>query len=114
MNFSVTKENDLIIFRLAERHLDAANTPTFKAELLLLSQEDVHVLVVDLRGVEFCDSCALSALLLAERQMRAKDGGVLVVDDLGKIRSLISLAKLDGVIPVFSTLEEARAALEED
>ncbi len=113
MNFSITKEDDIAIFHLKERRLDSLNAPDVKAQLLIASSEDVNVLIIDLRGIEFCDSSGLSALLLAERQMRDRDGGVLVVDEIGKVRALVELAKLDAVIPVFSSITDARAALED-
>lgn len=113
MNFSITKENDVAIFTLQDTRLDAVSSPELKAELLIVCQEQIHVLMIDLSAVSFCDSSGLSAILLAQRQMREKDGDALVVDKLGKVRGLMALAKLDGVIPVFASLDEARAALEE-
>ncbi|MBL0176978.1 MAG: STAS domain-containing protein [Ignavibacteria bacterium] len=113
MNFTINKEDDLAIFTLSDPRLDSVSSPDIKAELLILCQEDIHVLIIDLSAVTFCDSSGLSALLLAERQMRDKDGGVLVVDKAGKIRSLLEIAKLDSIIPVFPSIADARAALEE-
>lgn len=114
MNFTINKEQDLAIFHLDEQKLDALLAPDFKAELLIVTQEDIDVLIIDLSAVGFCDSSGLSALLLAERQMRERDGGIIVVDKGGKIKSLLEIAKLNGIIPVFSTIEEARAAIDTD
>ena len=113
MNFSISKENDVAIFTMQDARLDAVTSPELKAELLIVCQEDIHVLMIDLSSVTFCDSSGLSALLLAQRQMREKEGDALVIDKLGKVRGLMELAKLDGVIPVFTTIDDARAALEE-
>ena len=113
MNFTISKENDVAIFTLKDSRLDSITSPEIKAELLIVCQEDIHVLMIDLSAVSFCDSTGLSALLLAQRQMREKEGDALVVDKLGKVRTLMALAKLDGVIPVFASIEDARAALEE-
>ena len=111
MNFTIKKENELAIFHLDDTRLDSTNSPDVKAELLVLCQEDIDVLVIDLTKVAFCDSTGLSALLLAERQLRERDKGLLVIDKNGKVRSLIAIAKLDKFIPVFETLEEARKAI---
>ncbi|MBI5647934.1 MAG: STAS domain-containing protein [Ignavibacteriae bacterium] len=113
MNFTIDKENELAIFRLKETRLDSLTSPALKAELLILSQEAIQVLIIDLSSVEFCDSTGLSALLLAERQLREKDGGVLIVDAIGKVRTLIEVAKLDAILPVFPTVDVARNALED-
>ena len=114
MNFTINKEQDLAIFHLDEPRLDALMAPELKAELLIVAQEDIDVLIIDLSSVGFCDSTGLSALLLAERQMRERDGGIIVVDSKGKVSALLALAKLDGIIPYFRTIEEARAAIEID
>jgi hypothetical protein len=55
----------------------------------------------------------LSALLLAERTMRGFGGGVLVVDKVGRVRTLIEISKLTDILPVFGSVEEAKAATEE-
>ncbi len=82
-----------------------------KAEFLLLCQSEISVLIIDLSLVEFCDSSGLGALLLAERQMRENDGGVLLVDRIGNVRSLIDISKLEEILPVYDTIEKAKADL---
>jgi anti-sigma B factor antagonist len=111
MKFSIEREDKLAIFHLDETRLDSNNSPDVKRELLILASDDIDVVIIDLSAVTFCDSSGLSSMLLAERQMREHDGGVIVVDANGKIRTLIEIAKLDSIIPVFATIEEARNAL---
>jgi anti-anti-sigma factor len=113
MNYHTTKENDLVIFHLDESRLDATNSAEVKAEFLILCQKDLSVFIVDLTHVEFADSSGLSALLLAERTMRGFGGGVLVVDKVGRVRTLIEISKLTDILPVFGSVEEAKAATEE-
>lgn len=114
MKFSVEHDGQLAIFHLGEERLTAENAPEVKRELLILTQSEITVLMLDLTPVSFCDSSGLSAILLAERQMREhEDGGVIVVDVHGKVKTLIEIAKLDGIIPVFETVEEARKAIVE-
>jgi anti-sigma B factor antagonist len=113
MNFSINMEAGLAIFRLDEPRLDSAIAPQVKAELLIIIQEEIAVLIIDLTAVEFCDSSGISALLLARRQMRERDGDIIVVDRNGKVRSLLEIAKLTDVIPVVAGIDEARAYLED-
>ena len=114
MTFTVDKENGLAIFHLHEGRLDANNAAEAKSEFLILCQSSIDVLILDLSEVTFCDSSGLSAILLAERQLRERDAGVIVVDLNGKIRSLFEIAKLTDVIPLVSTVEEARDLIIED
>ena len=111
MKFSIEREDALAIFHLGEERLDSNNSPDMKRELLILCSDNVEVLILDLTPVTFCDSSGLSAILLAERQLREQDGGVIVVDVNGKVKTLLTIAKLDQIIPVFDTVEEARKAI---
>jgi anti-anti-sigma factor len=113
MKFTVDRLNELAIFSLHEARLDSTIAPALKAQLLALFKSDVQFLILDLTETTFCDSSGLSAMLLAERQLREVDGGVLVVDPNGKIKSLLQIANLESIIPVFDTLDDAKSAIEE-
>lgn len=114
MNFSVDKENGLAIFHLHENRLDSNNAALAKSEFLILTQSSIDILILDLSEVTFCDSSGLSAILLAERQLRERDGGIIVVDAHGKVRSLFEIAKLTDVIPLVGSVDEARDLIIED
>jgi anti-anti-sigma factor len=114
MNFSVDKENSLSIFTLHDSRLDTSNASDMKSELLVVCQSQIDVLILDLSEVTFCDSSGLSAILLAERLMRERDGGVIVVDVNGKVKSLFEIARLTDVIPLTDTVEAARRLIVED
>jgi anti-sigma B factor antagonist len=113
MNLTVTKEGPLAILHLPMARLDSTNASEVKAELLVLCSEAIDVLIIDLTDVTFCDSSGLGALLLAERQLRERDGGIIVVDPNGKVKTLLEIAKLDELIPVCATVVEARTLLED-
>lgn len=114
MKFTVDKENGLAIFHLHETRLDSTNAAEAKSEFLILCQSSIEVLILDFSEITFCDSSGLSAILLAERQLRERDGGIIVVDANGKVRSLFEIAKLTDIIPLVATMEEARDLIIED
>ncbi|PLX24495.1 MAG: anti-sigma factor antagonist [Ignavibacteria bacterium] len=114
MNFTVDKEDGLAIFHLHEERLDSTNSAEAKSEFLILCQSNIEVLIIDLSEASFCDSSGLSAILLAERQLRERDGGIIVVDVLGKVRSLFEIAKLTDIIPLVGSVEEARGLIVDD
>lgn len=114
MKFTVDKEGGLAIFHLHEARLDSTNAAEAKSEFLILTQSNIEVLILDFSEVTFCDSSGLSAILLAERQLRERDGGIIVVDAHGKVRSLFEIAKLTDVIPLVSSVDEARQLIVED
>lgn len=114
MNFTVEKEGSLATFILHESRFDSTNSAEAKSEFLVLCQSQIDVLILDFSEVSFCDSSGLSAILLAERQLREREGGIIVVDGYGKIKSLFEIAKLKDVIPLVDTMAEAKALLLND
>ncbi|MBR9978806.1 MAG: STAS domain-containing protein [Bacteroidetes bacterium] len=114
MNFNTEKEDGLSIFHLHEERLDSMNAAEAKGEFLILCQSNIDVLILDLSEVTFCDSSGLSAILLAERQLRERDAGLIVVDSHGKVRSLFEIAKLNDIIPLVSSIDEAKKLIIKD
>ncbi len=114
MKSTVDNENGLSIFHLHENRLDSNNAAEAKSEFLILCQSNIDVLILDLSEVTFCDSSGLSAILLAERALREREAGLIVVDANGKIRALFEIAKLMDVIPLVGSIDEARDLIVED
>ena len=107
MKFEVKKNGSATVFSLQERKLDVSISPELKGEFILLCRPTLRTLVVDLSEVEFCDSSGLSALLIAERQMRQHGGEVKLAGVHKKVLSLLKISQLDKVFPVFDSVEHA-------
>src|ERR1017187_8245098 len=110
MHFLTEQEDATTIFRLKEARLDSRNAGQLKAEFLILAQPDIDTLIVDLTDVVHIDSAGLSALLLAQRQMRIHDGELRLVGLNEDVRSLLAVTQLDRILPVFNTVNEALEA----
>ena len=107
MKFDVTKNTHHTILKLKERKLDVSVSPELKGEFILLCRPTLKSLVVDLTDVEFCDSSGLSALLIAERQMRGHGGKVSLVGVHKKVMALLKISQLDRVFQIFDTVAKA-------
>ena len=107
MHFTTDQEDSTTIFRLKEPRLDSRNAGQLKAEFLILAQPDIDTLIVDLTDVRHVDSAGLSALLLAQRQMKSHDGDIRLVGVNDDVRSLMSVTQLDRIFPIFDTLDAA-------
>jgi anti-anti-sigma factor len=110
MHFLTEQQDSTTIFRLREERLDSRNAGQLKAEFLILAQPDIDTLIVDLTDVGHIDSAGLSALLLAQRQMRIHDGELRLVGLNEDVQSLLAVTQLDRIFPVFNTVNEALAA----
>jgi anti-anti-sigma factor len=110
MHFLTEQQDSTTIFRLREERLDSRNAGQLKAEFLILAQPDIDTLIVDLTDVAHIDSAGLSALLLAQRQMRIHDGELRLVGLNEDVQSLLAVTQLDRIFPVFNTINEALTA----
>jgi anti-anti-sigma factor len=100
MKFEIQKNANIVTLTLKERKLDSSIASELKAEFLILCKTKIELLVVDLKGVEFCDSSGLSALLIADRKMKEHGGAVRLVNVHKKVSSLIHISMLDRVFDV--------------
>jgi anti-sigma B factor antagonist len=87
--------------------LDMAHAPTV-AETLDALADTERAVVVDLTELTFIDSSGIHAIL----RPRPQQGSVLLVCPPGNIHRVLSVTKIDRVLPVYETLDEALAAAE--
>jgi len=107
MKFSINKDEYFVVFQLLESKLNSINTPDVKTELLLLSNEGFHNMIIDLSEVEFVDSSGLSALLVANRLCADANGSLVITGLNANIIKLIQISQLDKVFDIIPTLEES-------
>ena len=63
------------------------------------SAQPVHV-HLDLSGVTFCDAAGLSALLAADRLLRATGGRLTLIQPSPQILRLLTITKLDEILTI--------------
>ncbi|MFA6978461.1 MAG: STAS domain-containing protein [Ignavibacteriaceae bacterium] len=108
MNFEVKHIDDVTIFQLKEKKLDANISGLVKAEItLLIKGEGDTNIVMDLNEVESCDSSGLSALLVANRLTNAIGGKLAIITSSEKILSLIRITQLHRVLFICEDIESA-------
>ena len=107
-------ESDVEGVRLLEvfGELDLASAPRLCARLDTARAERVRRLVVDLTGVDFCDSTGLRALMGASTELRHAGGrlAVVLLPD-GAVARLFDVAGIRESLPTFDTQGEALASL---
>jgi anti-sigma B factor antagonist len=108
MNFETKKIDDITIFKLNEKRLDTNISGLVKGEFtLLLKVEGTNKLIVDLSEVETCDSSGLSAILVANRIMHSIGGQIRLAAPSDKVYSLMKITRLDRVLHICETVNEA-------
>lgn len=111
LNFTVDQRNNLVIFKLNNKKLDAEVSGELKAKFLIYSQPDVEALIIDLSEVQYVDSAGLGSLLLAKRQMNQFGTPVILVGTNENVMNLISISQIQSQFHFFKTVEEAIEAL---
>ena|SRR5436190_24249107 len=87
--------------------LDMAHAPTVVETLDALADTERPV-IVDLTELTFIDSSGIHAIL----RPRPQKGSVMLVCPPGNIQRVLSVTKIDRVLPVYETLDRALAAAE--
>ena len=107
MKFTIDKHEKYVSFKLNENNLNSLIAPMLKSELILLSTEGYHNIVIDLKDVQYCDSSGLSSLLVAHR-LCANSGGMMVLTGLSAaVKKLINISQLDTVLTIVNTISES-------
>ncbi len=97
------------VVRVGPRRLFLEAAEAFREELLQIARESASSVVVDLTNVNVMNSSALGALILASDTLR-KRGMELVVANPGPVlRQVLSRTKLDTILTVAPSVEEALA-----
>jgi anti-anti-sigma factor len=94
--------------------IDLSNSDTVRGDLLDAVTRDGEGMILDLRETTYLDSSGVRLLFeLAERLHARRQRLVLVVSEEALIRRVVVLTKLDDVVPLVPTIDEATAALQE-
>jgi anti-sigma B factor antagonist len=107
---------DQASFRLERKHgttvvvaageVDLYTSPGLH-EALVAAGSCTARIIVDLRAVKFLDSTGLGVLAGAYTRARDQDGSVSLVGASGLVREVLHITRLDDVMPVYASLEEA-------
>jgi len=62
---------------------------------------DAELIVVDLRGATFLDSCALSELITLQRRTAADGGRLAILRPVGDADLIFTLTGIDGHLPLY-------------
>jgi anti-sigma B factor antagonist len=79
---------------------DLATAPELRMVLVPLAPPEVTRLVIDVTGLEFCDSTGLGTMLGSLRRMREGGGQLQIKGAQGIFLRLLEITGLDRVIPL--------------
>jgi anti-sigma B factor antagonist len=101
----VRTEDRALVFAV-EGELDLASSPTLEQELDRVRDEDVDLLIIDLRELRFMDSTGLHALVKANKRATEAGRRFAVVKGGAQIQRLLSLTGVGELLIVADSPEE--------
>lgn len=106
LNVSTRQQDDHVVVATTGE-IDLHTAPRLQADLAELMQDGSARLIVDLSGVEFCDSTGVNVLLAAMRRAHEQGGSLSLVSPQAAVRKVLGITGLDSVFPVRESVEEA-------
>lgn len=80
--------------------MDLYTAPRLQTELAALARDGASRVVVDLSGVEFCDSTGMNVLLSAMKRLREQGGTLELAAPRAAVRRILQVTGLDTVFSV--------------
>ena len=111
MRFRVDTRDDIQIITLTGQVSIGQGVAELRKALTSASRHRGRRVVVDLGDVPFVDSAGLGELVAGSRQLAQSGGRLCVAAPRAKVADLMDLTRLDDLIPVYATVEEALEGL---
>jgi anti-anti-sigma factor len=99
LKIRIDREDRTCVVRL-EGELDMETEPALTQELSRVLLSDLKRVTLDLDGLRFTDSSGLGCLVAATRVSRDNRNTLRIIEPGGQVGRVISLAKLDAVLPL--------------
>ncbi|GHH65187.1 anti-sigma-B factor antagonist [Streptosporangium violaceochromogenes] len=87
--------------------IDLYTSPGLQAEFARLLQESpATYVVIDMSGVEFCDSTGMNVLLSALKRLRERGGSLELAAPRPAVRKILQVTGLDSVFTVHDVVPD--------
>jgi anti-sigma B factor antagonist len=91
--------------------VDLYSTPQAKQAMQEVLEGGVTHLLIDLSGTEYLDSTAMGALVGVMKRVSEAGGWIRLIAPKPRIRRLFEITRLDQILPIFDSEEQALADL---
>jgi len=91
--------------------IDAWTAPQLRERVRDLAGSGTVHLIADLRGVGFLDSAGLGALVAARKELRGREGSLMLVAGAGRIVQVLRITGLTDAFALHSCVLEAVTAV---
>lgn len=99
---------------VVQGRLDQNLSPELEKQLLDLLSGGHHRLIVDLTEVTYINSGGLRSLVSSWRRAQKQNGNVLLCGLNDRLQEIFSMIGFDRVFQIYSTVEQAKAAMRQE
>jgi anti-sigma B factor antagonist len=107
MKYSIDKQPNFSVLTLNEENLNSLIAPELKSDLIIFKNEGIKHIIIDLQQVKYVDSSGLSAILTGNRMWKEDGAFILTGITSPMVNKLIEISKLDTVLTIFPSMEQA-------
>jgi anti-anti-sigma factor len=90
--------------------VDVSNAEQVRDTLLAVLNQGISTLVIDMTQTSYCAAAGVSAVVRAYQRAQASGAAIRVVAPAPMVRRVLTVGRVDRVIPVFPALAEALEA----
>ena len=105
----ITAGGDRAVLRI-DGDIDACTAPQLRERVRDLADNGTVHVIADLRGVGFLDSAGLGALVGARKELRGREGSLMLVADTGRIVRVLRITGLSDAFALHSCVLAAVTA----
>jgi anti-anti-sigma factor len=91
--------------------LDVEGAEAIDLRFTVLTSTGLHFIVVDLSDVEFLASIGIATLVRSAKAVRLHRGNLVLLNPRANVTQVLASTRIDRILPIFRTLDEARAAV---
>jgi anti-sigma B factor antagonist len=103
-------ENGVHLLKLSGR-LDIIGTGEIETEFAGYCAVDKGRVLVDLSGVDFLTSIGIRLLVVNAKALAARGGRMILLNPRPEVRTVLEIAGIPAIIPMYENLESALAVL---
>lgn len=106
-SYSIKEKEKFTHIQVNEPRYTARIAPDLKEELGKLEKQGVKNIIFDLSSVAYCDSSALSAILIANKMCSDRNGLMVLCNVSPNVMKLIEISKLQDLLTIVPKYDEA-------
>ncbi len=107
MKITEEKKGDVLILRMSGELLGGDECKVFQDCLYKAIEKGAVYVVLDMSDVGWMNSSGLGMLMAGLTTLRGSGGELKLASSSDRIKRTIEITKLDNVIPLYNTLDEA-------